>query len=173
MKTVFRNKILEKILEIKKEKLREGLDWFPIPFFISVLMAMILLAHVFQGINPRLGNPAALITFSSEPEKEGAIWFSVSMEDQKNILITTRSRSVFRWSIEKPTQKDVGDFINYLKTQMLNESISVGLIGDSTVTQTTAVIAADQNLSFNHIRPIIHALAQAKINNYAFETVPN
>jgi hypothetical protein len=41
---------------------------------------------------------------------------------------------------------------------------------ESNLTRTTAVLAVDQKLKFNHLRPVIYALAEARISKYGFET---
>ena len=47
---------------------------------------------------------------------------------------------------------------------------SAGLLNEAISNQLIVVLAIDQKLKYSHIRPILYALAEAGINQYAFET---
>ena len=156
--------------DLAKERFRQPLAWFPFPFLISTGLSLILTAHLAFSSNPRMGNPAEVITFPSTHQKDTAIWFSVTPIG-RDILITTNDRKVFRWSQKIRSDSELQAFTEYLRHRVQQEINSSALMAKIFRTQIEAVIAGDQRLKFVHIRPILHALAQAGISNYSFETL--
>ncbi|MBM4250979.1 MAG: hypothetical protein FJ146_03335 [Deltaproteobacteria bacterium] len=90
---------------------------------------------------------------------------------EKNTVVTTNDRKVFKWSASSRSMDGLKDFIFYLRRRMVEEIQTAALVQRALRSQTRVVIAADQTLKYSHIKPIIHALAQAGISNYAFETL--
>jgi hypothetical protein len=151
------------------ERLHEVIWWYPFPLVISFALVMILTAHVMFGTNPRAGNPANIIAFPSDTQKDSALWLSVTPVG-KEIVVTTSDRRVFRWPQDVRGMQPLAPLVAYLKERAQEEIRSAVIAGRVLKTQTQAVIAADQRLKYLHIRPIIHALAAAGISQYAFET---
>jgi hypothetical protein len=152
-----------------KERLREPLHWFPYPFFLPFALILVFTAHIFFAINPRMGNPADILTFPAETHKDGPFWLSVTPIGD-DVVVTTGDRKVFRWSQNVRSVADLHDLTEYLKKRVEDELLAVGLVGKASKSQTSAVLAVDQRLKYLHIRPIIYALAEAKITHYSFET---
>lgn len=152
-----------------KERLREVIWWYPFPLLISFSLVLLLTAHVLFGTNPRAGNPADIIAFPATAQKDSSLWLSVTPID-KDIVVTTGDRKVFRWRQDVRGMKELQPLIVYLKARAASEIESAVLKGEASVAQTQAVIAADQRLKYLHVRPIIYALAAAGISQYAFET---
>ncbi len=152
-----------------RDRLDENLHWFPWPFFIAFGLVLILTGHILFGTNPRAGNPANIISFPSEPRKDSAIWISVTPIDDQ-IVVTTNDRKVFKWRQQVRTVEELGPFVGYLKARVASEIQAAALAKQGLRKQVTTVIAADQRLKYLHVRPIIYALAEAGISQYAFET---
>lgn len=150
-------------------RLREPLDWYPFPLIVSFALVLLLTGHILFGPNPRAGNPADIITFPAQPIKDSAIWMSVTPIGD-DIVVTTGRRKVFRWKQAVRNLTDLKPFIHHLKELAQGEIESAALAKRAQPTQMLAVIAADQRLRYLHIRPIIYALAEAGIAQYAFET---
>lgn len=155
-----------------KERLDTPVDWFPFPAIISFFLIFILSEFLVFDLNYRLLSKAEVLAFPSESEYEGSIWISLSSYED-NLLITTDDKKVFYWPINSsdPDSKDTTKiFIEYLKTRKNEVLQTIGLSNLALSNQLMVVIAADQKLRFIHIRPILYALGEAGINQYAFET---
>lgn len=162
-------KIWELAISAKRERLTSSLNWFPLPAFIGIGLSLIFVGHVFFGLNPRLGNPAEVIYFDAEPLKDGGIWLSVSIQEEK-LVVTTADRSVFKITLSGTDVDEISKLTDYLREQTKKLSINAGLSQKISTVQSTAVISADQKLKYGHVRPILVALARAGISNYGFET---
>jgi hypothetical protein len=152
-----------------RDRLDENLHWFPVPALLAFGLVLLLTGHILFGTNPRAGNPANIISFPSEPRPDAAIWMSVTPIGDE-IVVTTGDRQVFKWRQQVRNAQELGFFVKYLKERVANEIEAAALAKRALKSQTTAVIAADQRLKYLHIRPIIYALAEAGISQYAFET---
>jgi hypothetical protein len=163
----------DELIEAKKQRLRAGGGWFPYPLLLSFVLVILFTSHAVFGTAPRLGNPANLLTFQGEPFKMGTIWFSVTPIDDE-IVVTTEDRKVFRWSQHVRKLDEIKPFTDYLVAKSREAVLSSTLAKDGLKRSTKAVIAADQRLKYLHFRPILYALAAAKITKYGFETrTPN
>ncbi|MEN9834892.1 MAG: hypothetical protein RL011_1085 [Pseudomonadota bacterium] len=151
-------------------RLKQPLWWFPYPCLLVFGLQLILTAHILFSTNPRLGHHAEVVRFPSAPSRDSSIWLSVTAGD-KSTIVTTNDRRVFKWSESLRSSDDLKDFAFYLRRRMVEEIQTASLVQRSLRSQTRVVIAADQSLKYSHIKPIIHALAQAGISNYAFETL--
>jgi len=156
-------------MQVVKERLREPLHWYPFPLLISFAVVLLLTAHVVFGTNPRMGNPANVMTFPSQPRHDSDIWMSVSPSGH-DIVVTTSDRRVFRWRQDVANVAGLAPFVSYLKSRAADEVRAAALLKHAFRSQTSAVIAVDQSLKFLHVRPILYALAAAGISQYAFET---
>lgn len=152
-----------------KDRLREVIWWFPFPLLISFGLVLLLTAHIVFGTNPRAGSPADVIPLPAKAQQDSALWFSVTPIDD-DIVVTTGDRKVFRWPQDVRGMKELQPFVAFLKQRAADEITSAVLAGQVRLSQSQAVIAADQRLRFVHIRPILYALAEAGISLYAFET---
>lgn len=156
-------------------RLLEHLDWYPYPVFLSVLLVLVLTAHLLSGTNPRMGNPADIISFAAEQHQDSSLWMTVTPING-DIVVTTGDRQVFRWSQSLATADGASargfkEFLAYLRRRVNTEIAAAALLKRAMYTQTMAVVAADQRLKFLHLRPVLYAFAQAGITQYAFETL--
>lgn len=152
------------------ERLRQPLWWFPYPCLLAFGLQLILTAHILFSTNPRLGHPAEVVRYPSNPSRDSSIWISVTTRE-KNTIITTNDRKIFKWAESSRSMDGLKDFTLYLRRRMVEEIQTAALVQRALRSQTRVVIAADRNLKYSHIKPIIYALAQAGISNYAFETL--
>lgn len=164
------NLIWNSRIEATIERLREPIKWFPLPIMITSGLCLFLTAHILSGANPRAGHPANVMTFPAQPGRDSAIWMSVAPVGDE-IVVTTADRQIFRWPQSTMDMPELGALVRHLKSIIANELEAAALAKRALKSQSTALIAADQNLAFHHIRPIISALSQAGISRYAFETL--
>jgi len=164
-----RSRLWQQRCEAQKSRLEEGTGWFPYPFLIPVALAVIVLAKAMVGTNPRHGNPADLLKFDAQPATDASIWFSVTPIG-RDIVVTTAERQVFRWPQQLKSDADLEPFTNFLKEKATQEAETTALTKKATNYQAVAVIAADQRLKYLHMKPILYALASARIRSYAFES---
>lgn len=150
-------------------RLRENPLFFPFLYFISFQLVLILTAYILSGSNPRAGNPSNPIEFQTEPFPDVPLWFSVTPIGDE-IVVTTSDRKIFKW---KQSNQDIGPlkgFMEEMKRTIETEVRSVSLSGILRPEKSTAVIAVDRHLTYAHIIPIIVALSEVGIRNYALET---
>ncbi len=152
-----------------RERLRETTDWCPYVALLSIGLVFVLLGHLLPGLNQRIGNKANILTFSAKPQKDGAIWMGLYPRDS-NLIIGTPEGRTFAWPLDAPDNKEVTNFVSYLKDRILRESVATGLSLDTSITRTSAVLSVDQRLNYSQLRPVIAALAEARISRYGFET---
>ena len=152
-----------------KERLREPLWWYPFPLLLSFGLILLLTAHVMTGSSLRAGNPAEIIAFPGETQKDGALWLSVTPIGE-DIVVTTGDRKVFRWRQDIRDLTPLAPLIKYLKEQAAKSIATAVLSGEAHIEQVRIVVAADQRLKFLHVRPLLYGFAEAGISQYAFET---
>lgn len=152
-----------------KERLNEPILWFPFPALIAFGLVIILRGHLLTGLNPRLGARVDVLQFKATQLQDGGIWFGIYPEGEK-IVVVSSDRRRFSWSIHSQDMKELAPLIAYLKSRVQKEAYSTAFKMESNLTRTTAVLAVDQKLKYIHLRPMIYALAEAKIARYGFET---
>ncbi|HYX38284.1 MAG TPA: hypothetical protein VE954_34715 [Oligoflexus sp.] len=152
-----------------KERLQEPILWFPFPALIAFGLVIILRGHLLTGLNPRLGARVDVIQYDAKNLPDGGIWLGV-FQDGKQVLVVTSDRRRFTWPIDSQNMKDVEPLVTYLKNRVKKEAYSTAIKLESNLTRTTAVLAVDQKLKYIHLRPVIYALAEARIAKYGFET---
>lgn len=152
-----------------KERLRVPLQWYPVPMLLAFGLVLLLGTKTLPGLNPRIGQPAHILAFDAPVQKDGAIWFSLSVDDDM-IVATTGDRQVFHWPLERPSPSELSGFRKFLKGRVQDITYTSGLSGRASSIEASAVIAADEHLNYAHIQPVLYALAEAGISHYAFET---
>jgi hypothetical protein len=152
-----------------KERLQEPVLWFPFPALIAFGLVIILRGHLLTGLNPRLGARVDVIQYDARNLPDGGIWLGV-FQDGKQVLVVTSDRRRFSWPIDSQNMKDIEPLVNYLQNRVQKEAYSTAIKLESNLTRTTAVLAVDQKLKYIHLRPVIYALAEARIAKYGFET---
>lgn len=157
-----------KKIDIASSRLREPLNWFPYPALISVSLLMLLMGHVLSGLNIRTGNPAEVVNMSAPSEREGSIWLSISMMDQKTIVAMTGDRKIYRWDVDNPTE-GVNKIRQYLQKRQYDLIMAAALAKRIDKTSTKVVFAVDRHIKFKQFYPLLTMLSQVGIDNYAFE----
>jgi len=161
--------LLDLALNRHRERCETFSNWFPFPALISFGLVAIFNLFLLPSLNPRLGNPANIMSLKGISESEGTIWFAVRVVGQ-DVVVTTGDRKIFKWPAKLVDEEPLAAFKKFLKARADNEIMKATLAKQAGVNQVSAVIAADQRLKYLHIRPILNALAAARITNYAFET---
>lgn len=156
-------------IEQQKIRLRETVNWFPLPAFISFGLLLTFTGHLLMGLNPRLGNPAQIIEHDTTPGGEGSIWLSVSKDDQ-DLIFTTSDRKVFRYSLDESelsAKEGIKQHLSQALTEMMVGNILEKRVRES---KTKVVLAVDQDLNYGNLRPVIRILADSGFNIFDFET---
>lgn len=153
-----------------KERISQGETWFPYPALISFFFVIMFVGHLLPSLNSRFGSPAKLVKYNTLKEPEGSIWLSLYPSDGR-VFVKTYDRQSFSWALENPSQEDIQPFVEYLKETVKKVKLSIGLTKEIDYVKTSAVISTDVNLNYYHVKPVLYALGQANISNYAFETL--
>ena len=132
-------------------------------------LSLLFIGYVLSNINPRLGHTADVLPFKTAHAFDDSIWASVILRNGV-LRVTTEDRKHFSWNALSKNIDDVREFSEYLKNRVLEITVSASLSKKVTLGQTHVILAVDQNLNYAHIKPIIYALAEAGISDYAFET---
>ena len=159
----------EDTIQRTKERLEEAVKWYPFPAMIGFMLVMILSGHLLVDLNPRLGAKVDVIPLGDERYPDGGIWLGV-YEERDRIHVVTTDRSHFSWAKSGADDSSINQLIQYLKVQALKEAEASILKMQVNRISSAAVIAVDQRLKYSHIQPVIHALGQANISSYGFET---
>ncbi len=149
---------------------KTGIDWFPFPALIVTAVVMIIVAKSMPGINPKTGHRAQLLKYEPAESSLNSIFISVRMVDDM-LLITSGSNQKFLIPAINPTKDQLRDLSEYLRNEASHRITSLVLLDRHISEQTSVTIGADERLSFENMRGIITALADAGINAYAFETM--
>lgn len=152
-----------------RERLSEPLLWFPFPALIAFGLIIVLRAHIFSGFNHRLGTEANVLELDAEPLRSPGIWMAVTQDNEK-ILIVTDDHQRFTFPLASPDLETLRPLIKYLNARAHQIAFKSTLDLQVDEDRIRAVLAVDQKLKFIHIRPLLYALAEAKISSYGFET---
>lgn len=152
-----------------KERLQKPLMWFPFPALIAFGLVIVLRGHLFSGFNHRLGTEASVIELNSEPLRSPGIWMSIT-QSGNDILIVMDDHQQFRVPLATPNIEALNPLIKRLKERARTNAFKTSLDLTVDIDRIRVVLAVDQKLKFIHLRPILYALAEAKISNYGFET---
>lgn len=168
MKTDSKN-IMDMTFSAVKERLHEGIFWFPLPALISFVFVINFIARITFDINPRLGNAAEVLEFDGKIVDDNGIWISISPLND-TLKISTFDKKTFIIPMEVESEENIAEFANYLRKKVIEIGLNAGLKNRLRQGESKVIISADKHLKYAHIKPIIHALALAQISNYAFET---
>lgn len=155
-----------------KEKLKDRLrttvaTYVPLIAMISTTICLILSGHLLPAVNPRLGNPAEVMELSSNG-KPGDIFLSISADGGQLVAFDSNRRTA-RWPIGSRTLADVQSFSELLQRNVRDGLLTSSLSNRSVASQTRVILSVDQHLRYFHIKPILYALAEARISSYSFE----
>lgn len=152
-----------------KGRLLEKSHIFPTLFLIGVGLVLMLLCLTNFNLDPRLGHPTEPLVFEGKIKERTGIWFAVYLREQ-NVVVSTAGRDVFSWPAHEARGKGYEDFQKFLKDKaktILHYEVTAENLADR---NSEAVLSLDQNLTYFHVKPILLALADAKISRYSFET---
>lgn len=152
-----------------RERLSEPLLWFPFPALIAFGLVIVLRGQLFAGFNHRLGTEANVVEMPAEPLRSPGIWLSITQRDN-DILIITDDHKSFRVPLAAPNVEALQPLVHYLDQRVRDIAFKSTLDLKVDQDRIRAVLAVDQKLRYIHVRPILYALAEAKISNYGFET---
>ena len=159
----------ETAIDNLQERLKTIDDWYPLPALIGFGLVAIFSSYLLPGLNPRLGSPSRVMELPARPQVTGSIWLGLYVKDGK-FNVVTDDRKRFGWDLSDVNQLQIEDLTRYLKGRVKKQIMNAGRTLSANTVQTTAVLAVDVELKYIHVRPVLHALAQARISHYGFET---
>lgn len=136
-----------------------------LPFMYTVALT----GKIMPAINPRLGAPAEVTELVHKGGKEGQIFISIAFDGDMLVAVDS-NRRIAHWKSNSRSAEDVKTLTALLKKNIYDSVLTSSLSNKSFPFQTRVVLAIDQHLRFGHVKPILYALADAKITQYSFET---
>ena len=164
------NHRLAQAFERLRDRHRTPINWLPFPAAIVFYLVLLLSVQILPEVNPRVGSPAQLFQYGHRESPQGALWFSLTPVGEQMVALTSERR-VFRWPLATENLEELAEFREYLKHRSQTIKLQAGLAVDSSILQTLAIIAADETLSYYHLRPVIAVLAEAGFASYGLETI--
>lgn len=157
------------VVATRRRNIRDESMWVPIPALIAIGLALILSGHLIPGLNPRLGNMAQIPALQGPSQLDSTIWLSVfPMND--HIYVTTADRRSFTYPVGG-NSLELEELTQYLHRRTRNLALSSNLAMELSPYHAVVNLAVDKRIAYGDFRPIIYALATAKISNYSFETL--
>ena len=152
-----------------QERLKTIDDWYPLPAMIGFGLVAIFSSYLLPGLNPRLGSPSRVMELQARPQVTGSIWLGLYAKDDQ-FFIVTDDRKKFEWNLNEVNELKIEALTRYLKGRVRRQIMNAGRTLSADTVQTAAVLAVDVELKYIHVRPVLHALANARISHYGFET---
>ncbi len=91
-------------------------------------------------------------------------------QNNNKLLIITDDHQRFTIPVLAPDLDAMRPFIKYLDERVREIAFKTTLDMEVDRDRIRAVLAIDQKLKYFHVRPLLYALAEAKISHYGFET---
>lgn len=151
------------------ERLNDLLIYFPFALLFPLGIGLLLTAHIMSGVNYRAGNPSNPIDYHTPPISGVPLWLSVTPIND-DIVVTTSQGEIFMWPQELHDLSKLQPLTAYLRQKSKLEIQSAALLNRREQNRHLVVISADRQVTFAHLKPIIFAMADAGISNYALET---
>lgn len=153
-----------------KERLVEEPFIFPNLFLVSVGLALILTEASQLILDPRLGQFGTPVAFESAEANFPKIWYSLALQDEA-LIVTSQDRKVFTLPLAKGEMSDslesLREHIEETALEALRESVTVGLASRA---RFKVVLSLDQKLAYEHIKPMLQLLGEARLTQISFET---
>ncbi len=137
--------------------------------FIPFLAVGILTIYTGLQVNRKLFSLARPIEMSGVTMEDKEIWLSVGIRNDL-IVIATPEGDTFSWPMSGPDKAQLAVLQDYLTARARYLVASSVRSGQLSGNQNSAALSVDQSLTYQHVRPIIYALAGAGFSRYGFET---
>lgn len=161
------NPVLRERFQIFRKRLQTAPVWAALPPLISAVL-IILNIDVLSSLNPRHGQRAILSELPAEDPPGGGIRLTIHSDDEK-VFIRTGTRQQFVYAKDDVLAGHVPELDAFLldRTKDLARNAMLSLEYDPRFSYVT--LAVDERLSYGLVKPIIRALAKAKLTKYGFE----
>lgn len=166
---IFTSDPVSSVVATRRRNIRDDAMWVPIPALIAIGLALILSGHLIPGLNPRLGNMAQIPALQGPSQLDSTIWLSVFPRNDR-IYVTTADRRSFTYPVGGDSL-ELKELTQYLHKRTRNLALSSNLAMELSPYHAVVNLAVDKRIAYGDFRPIIYALAAAKISNYSFETL--
>ena len=170
------NRPLPIVLSQNKARLQQGNYGILYPIFISILYIIVSLSHTLSLINPRAYNhtQVPLLTASVSASLPTQSPFQgirlAAHPTPTGILIRFSDETQLIWDKSPHTAGMIGAQLAALLKQRLQYLyLKTALAQDVHMEDPVVKIAADNALHYGDLLPILYALAEAGLSQYAFE----
>lgn len=161
---------MQEAFETTRARIRQPLQWFPLPALVVTGLAMVIGGHLLLELNPRVGVATEIFSFPADEGANPAIYITMRPDDE-SLIVTLNNQEEFRMPLKEVNAESLAGLNEQLKDQVQKRSIESGRAGllDDQVSNVT--LAVDQRLAYYHVRPIINSLAAVGVTEYGFETL--
>ena len=140
----------------------------PFVAFSGVGFVILLGLYTALSVNPRIQSIGKPVELSGPEAGDARLWIGVAARNEM-VVIKGNDGRVFTWPLKGPSAQELSQFEKYLH-ERVHDIIVDGTLADRLEKSTIqAVISVDEKLNFHHVRPVLYALASARITHYAFE----
>lgn len=144
------------------------------PFGVTLLIAPFLVTTVltiYTSFETSTRLFAVSHPFEHQTERSNGhdVWLSVGVKGT-NLIIATIYGETFSWPLSGPDEKERATFEKFLQQEAEKLVTKATLKGQLTEGQNSVALSVDQRLTYQHIRPVLYALAAAGFSKYGFET---
>jgi biopolymer transport protein ExbD len=163
-------------MSLRKTRLQLVNYWVLYPIFISSLFLCVCLSQVLSTLNPRVDShtqipylPASMVSSEPiEPPFQG-IWLAVH-PTSTGVLIQLPDEPRLFWDKTPDTAKVVGTQLAAILTRKVQHLyLKTALSQRVEMTEPLVKIAADNALLYKDLLPVLYAMAEVGLSQYAFE----
>jgi hypothetical protein len=159
----------KKAFERQSERLKAEVPFQTWLLFIPFLAVVVLTVYTSVQMNGKLFSMGRPVEMDGAPVADKEIWLSIGIRNDL-IVIATPEGKFFSWPISGPDTAQLALLQDYLTERaryLVSDSVRRGQLSGN---HNSAALSVDQSLTYQHVRPIIYALAGAGFSRYGFET---
>lgn len=169
MKNLPRLRRAKTAFERQAERLKAEVPFQTWLLFIPFLAVLVLTIYTSLQVNRKLFSLGRPIEMDGAAVADKEIWLSVGIRNDLIVIATPEGQS-FSWPISGPDNAQLALLQDYLTERaryLVSDSVRRGQLSGN---HNSAALSVDQSLTYQHVRPIIYALAGAGFSRYGFET---
>ena len=153
----------------QKERMFEDGSFRIFTLILPFMAVSVLTIYTSLETSTRLYGVSNPLEHNSEVVERSGLWLSIGIKNDQ-VIIRTINGQTFSWALSGPTEEQLTPLKTYLSAaakDIVEKSVLKGQISSN---DSLVALSVDQQLNFNHIRPVIYAIAGAGFTKYGFET---
>ena len=159
----------EESIDRHKERLGTPVCWYAVPFLLSAALVLIVTFHIETSTKVHLGAQSKILNLSAEKAPNTGVWLSVLKKDGK-LHIRSNSSEKIIFDPSASGEESILPIVDFLNHEVQMQALSAVITRATFKEAATVLISADTSLSYGDFKPLLHALAKAKVRHYGFET---